>query len=1170
MNSAPTHLSENPFPGLRPFRADEEYLFFGRESQVDLMVDKVARRRFLAVVGTSGSGKSSLVNCGLRPALHRGLMADAGIRWRMVQFRPGNNPLVAMASALSEDDAVRARFDFDLPSLQGLVESSLRMSKRGLSEVYQRAQFPEGTNLLIIVDQFEELFRYREVGSVASEDVKRRTDEATAFVNLLLDAKSQTKFPIFVVLTMRSDFLGDCAEYAGLPEAINDSQYLVPRLTRDERRAAIAGPVGVGGATISPLLLTRLVNDVGDNPDQLSILQHAMNRTWANWQHEGGHKGQLDLCHYEAIGTMARALDQHAERAYAELTNDRQRRICEKIFKAITDKSTDPRGIRRPEKLSALCQLASATPEEVAAVTAVFRKPSRSFLMPPVSDSLEPETIMDISHESLMRVWERLRQWTDEEVQSAQLYRRLAETAAWHAAGKAALWDDPDLQFALDWKEKEQPTEYWAALYGGSFTQAMSFLDASRQQRDKRLQEGEELRQRELIQVQALASERQIRIEQQAQAAYRLRRWLVALAGVATLLLVATGGTIWEARVARQKTQEARHAEHVARHAKDDAENQQHIAEAQQHIAEAKAREAENANRAMRLGALRVRDANLASMSNYADMAANLARASSPQEAAMWNSRQGQALLEMGDYADGEKALSAAIAVVPDDLSTRTNRGYLYLLMKQPAKARDDFQYVRDHIDNRSALNYLNLAIAQAGLADFPGADTSVRRAIKNVRSGDYDGGGESAVPPDLTEATGRTTLSADRAVFEVALYYMLANLAAYAGDVVGFQSKLKEADDKARSLPELKRNEAILIAITWAWLHMDVRCPNSGAPCKDYGALVSQAALWERVGDGDDKPYKPWASCYYQRFQRQHARWHLASQAPLAGLVETNTSLLADVKPVSSCFAPPPTRDALTLETEARENIARKQFQEAARLYDNAYKVADEPDRMRLLLGKAEVLYLTGRAAAEKRQRSQSDAVFRELRDLCDSIVRTNPREARVYYWHAIALDWLDEDANRKYILADVHKALAINPADIGSLSLLDELTPDSDPHPGADVKYLNEHLDELRRYYRVSPYTSKAFLHQAKLAREAKEYKHAYDLIEIAIAMQPDEMSYYEVRKQIELDAGIPSTEVEQELFLGHVQAYFFMKRRGDGDAKLATVNKMINDEMALNRGK
>src|SRR5882724_9002566 len=95
--------NQNPFPGLRPFREDEERFFFGRERQVDTMVNKLASTCFLAVVGTSGSGKSSLVNCGLRPALHRGLMARAGTVWRMAQFRPGSDPLGALARALAVD-----------------------------------------------------------------------------------------------------------------------------------------------------------------------------------------------------------------------------------------------------------------------------------------------------------------------------------------------------------------------------------------------------------------------------------------------------------------------------------------------------------------------------------------------------------------------------------------------------------------------------------------------------------------------------------------------------------------------------------------------------------------------------------------------------------------------------------------------------------------------------------------------------------------------------------------------------------------------------------------------------------------------------------------------------------------------------------------------------------
>ena len=452
------------------------------------MVNKLAATRFLAVVGTSGSGKSSLVNCGLRPALHRGLMASAGPAWRMAQLRPGFNAIHSLAQALAAQDVLYSGYKEEVP-IEEIVETYLRQSEKGVVETFRKARLPEGTNLLVVVDQFEELFRYQKLGTPDGKEQYSISETATAFVNLLLKASSEPDCQIYVVITMRSDFMGDCSQFYGLPEAMNEGQYLVPRMTRDERRASIAGPVSVGGAEINPVLLTRLVNDVGDNPDQLSILQHALNRTWACWESHGA-EGKLELEHYMEIGAMGEALNQHADEAFEQLKTPERAKICEKLFKALTDLGTDPRGIRRPLKLATLREIAgTGSEDEVKAVIEVFREPSRSFLMPPAPEPLEPEKVIDISHESLMRVWARLRRWADDEANSARRYRRLAETAALEKTGKARLWRDPDLQLALDWKEEQGPTPAWANLYGGDFESATAFLERSRSERDLELAE---------------------------------------------------------------------------------------------------------------------------------------------------------------------------------------------------------------------------------------------------------------------------------------------------------------------------------------------------------------------------------------------------------------------------------------------------------------------------------------------------------------------------------------------------------------------------------------------------------------------------------------------------------------------------------------------------------
>ena len=383
------------------------------------------------------------------------------------------------------------------------MEATLRMSKLGLVDIYEQAVFDERPNLLVIVDQFEELFRYRNL-QLSSDESPGAEDESVAFVNLLLEA-ANSRYPIYVVLTMRSDFLGDCSQFPGLPEAINRGQYLVPRMTRDERRSAIAGPVSVAEGAISPVLLTRLVNDVGDNPDQLSILQHALNRTWAEWQREGG-TGAMDLPHYEAIGTMSRALDLHAETAFAELRDERQRTICRKVFQALTDKGSYLRGVRRPTSAEILCFIADATLDELLLVLEVFRKPSRSFVMPPVREPVAPETIIDISHESLMRVWERLEAWVDEEAESAAQYQRLVQNMSLHAKGAAGLMTDPELSLMLEWQQKWQPNAAWAERYQIGFAEAIAFLEESRAARDAALAAEQDRQRRELRRTRQIAA----------------------------------------------------------------------------------------------------------------------------------------------------------------------------------------------------------------------------------------------------------------------------------------------------------------------------------------------------------------------------------------------------------------------------------------------------------------------------------------------------------------------------------------------------------------------------------------------------------------------------------------------------------------------------------------
>jgi tetratricopeptide (TPR) repeat protein/energy-coupling factor transporter ATP-binding protein EcfA2 len=473
--------SIDPFPGLRPFEANEGYLFFGREGQSEETLRRLRQHRFLAVVGSSGSGKSSLVRAGLLPYLYGGFLAKAGSHWRVAIFRPGSDPIGNLAGALNDPAVLGKPTGNPAEAAQSgvLIEVSLRRSGLGLIEAVRLAGLAEQEQVLVVIDQFEELFRF---GGTAGEP--HQDDDAAAFVKLLLEASRQNEVPIYVVLTMRSDFIGDCARYRGLPEAVTTGLYLIPRMTRDQRRSAIVEPVRVGGGSITPRLVNRVLNDVGDDPDQLPILQHALMRAWDYWKTHGGDQRPIDIEDYVAIGGSAEALSQHADEAYASLPDDRHRAIARRVFQALCEKGPDRRETRRPTTVETLAQVAGVPVSDIIRVLEEFRRPGRSFVMPAPGVALDAGSVIDISHESLIRGWQRLRQWVDEEAETATVYRRLAETAALHAQGTAGLWHDPDLQHALAWRDKERPTAAWGNRYHAGFEQAMAFLEQSRAARE--------------------------------------------------------------------------------------------------------------------------------------------------------------------------------------------------------------------------------------------------------------------------------------------------------------------------------------------------------------------------------------------------------------------------------------------------------------------------------------------------------------------------------------------------------------------------------------------------------------------------------------------------------------------------------------------------------------
>lgn len=455
-----------PYLGLRRFDQANAHLYFGRERETAAVVARLSTSRFLAITGESGCGKSSLILCGVA----RSLQAEPAPS-RIAVMQPGNDPFASLARAVAElADPNATGLDREI------AESALRSSSRGIQEALRQFRLPAGERILIVVDQFEEIFRFKRSHDVAAED-------ARAFVRLLLTATQQDVANTFVIITMRSDYLGDCAQFAGLPEAINAGEYLVPRMTRDQMRDAIQQPALAVNTSIAPRLVARILNEVGDDPGELTVLQHALMRTWQRWFADHEPDEPVDLRHYESSGTLALALSLHADEALDTLQPAHLRSVAERVIRALTETPPGGRPIRRPTAVGLLAQVAGASPHEIEPVLMHFAAPGRGFLRypgepgPPVSEN----AIVDITHECLITRWQRLHHWVQQEARDAELYRRLAHDAQLHATGERSLWRNPELAVASRWVAERRPTAEWASQYAPGFRQAISFLEASKQ-----------------------------------------------------------------------------------------------------------------------------------------------------------------------------------------------------------------------------------------------------------------------------------------------------------------------------------------------------------------------------------------------------------------------------------------------------------------------------------------------------------------------------------------------------------------------------------------------------------------------------------------------------------------------------------------------------------------
>jgi hypothetical protein len=458
----------NPFPGLRPFVPEDSNLFFGRDQESDEVILKLLKNRYISVIGASGSGKSSLVYGGVLPKILNLKIGEASV-WRIISLRPENDPFGNLSEALSNGLS-----DISQKTIEKSVFlTDLINNPCSLSDVVRKYLIKHDDNVILVIDQLEEIFRYQTHGEteILNSSVKR-------FIDFLVDSVSKPDANIFIILTLRAEYLGECSRHQGLTTLINNSSYIIPEMEIGNLREAIEGPVKFSGAEIEPELVKLLLSDLNGRTDQLTVLQHALMRTWSQWQKLDEPDRPLSRADYELAGTINNAISFHAEEIYKKLSL-REREICSSLFKTITGKSSDNKDLRRPAQIETIGLIAGCSQDELFEVIEKLRSRSQSFILPPENVILNGFSVIDIQNECIIRFWDRLKGWIDEEDNSRSMYLRLSEAAALYQQGKSGLLKPPDLQVTIAWREQHKPTLAWAVKFNPAFERAMVFLRTS-------------------------------------------------------------------------------------------------------------------------------------------------------------------------------------------------------------------------------------------------------------------------------------------------------------------------------------------------------------------------------------------------------------------------------------------------------------------------------------------------------------------------------------------------------------------------------------------------------------------------------------------------------------------------------------------------------------------
>lgn len=434
---------ECPYRGLEPFYPDHGRFFFGREALRESVLYKMRpgsnrsrNNRFLTIVGSSGSGKSSFALASLLPALQQGAL-DGTPLWPAIVFRPGYNPVESLAVALSSngiissDTASVSRFAAQMCESPRTLHLALRVALDNK---------PKSHRAIILIDQFEEFF------TLCDNEGYR-----TAAFNNILHVNRNPDGQAIIIITMRSDFFDRCATYPELRAAVSQQTELVGPLTGDELQSAIEKPARLVGCEFDPGLVEILLQEVKGQVGALPLLQYALKELWK--RREGN---RLTIESYKQIGRIQGALESRADEVYGALPPEHQE-LCRRLFLRLTYVGEGSEIAKRRIPIGEVLPVG----DQAAVALEIVQALVSERLLTTSGELTSNESTVEVAHEALLSGWSRLREWIDQDREATRFHNSLAVAAhEWLEAGRneSYLYRGSRLIQAGDWLQAHEGT----------------------------------------------------------------------------------------------------------------------------------------------------------------------------------------------------------------------------------------------------------------------------------------------------------------------------------------------------------------------------------------------------------------------------------------------------------------------------------------------------------------------------------------------------------------------------------------------------------------------------------------------------------------------------------------------------------------------------------------